>query len=157
MLAAPPPAAPLPLAKPPKPPRTRKPICGIWAWLLPLLAVPVGILLGWLANQGNYEGFQAWAILGWAAAPVMLALGVSPILALASLGRRERFPALPVILLVVYAVPLAFFGLDLAFEEFGGRGIVAILIVGGVIPGAWLISRCWTARAARRGHAGSRF
>lgn len=72
---APHPVPVAPVAMPPKPPRVGRPLCGIWAWGLPLLAVPIGILLAYLANRGgHYEGFQAWAILGWLFLPLVLAL-----------------------------------------------------------------------------------
>jgi len=114
-LAAPPPEPPVPVAKTPKLPRLRKPLCGILAWLLPLLAVPIGFLFGWLANQKSYEGFQAWDIVAWAVLPLLLALCISPILAIMSLLRRERRPGLAVVMLVLYGASLVFYVIVLAF------------------------------------------
>ena len=124
-----------PVAKPPKPPRVRKPVCGIWAWVLPLLAVPIGILLGYLAGRGNYEGFQAWAILGWLFFPLILAVPTSFILAIVSLCRRERYPSLAITMLVLYVIAFA-----LSFP-YGGLTPLLALAVGGLMLARWLFKR----------------
>lgn len=129
--AAPPPAPAIPAATPPTAPRVRWPACGLSAWGLPLLAVPVGILLGHLAGRGNYEGFQAWAILGWLFFPLVLAVPISAILATASLCRRERCPGLAVVLLVLYAITLAFWIFD-------DRAPLVLSVAGAVLLAAWL-------------------
>jgi positive regulator of sigma E activity len=125
----PPPVPVAPVAVPPTPPRVRRPVCGIWAWVLPLLAVPSGILLGYLAGRGNYEGFQGWAILGWLFLPLVVAMPTSFVLAIVSLCRRERYPSLGITLLVSYAIGLAF-----------GAPLV-LLIVGIILSAAWLVRR----------------
>ena len=132
-----------PVAMPPKPPRVRRPLCGIWAWVLPLLAVPIGILLGYLANRGgHYEGFQAWAILGWLFFPLILAVPISFILAIVSLCRRERFPGLAIALLALYVI-----GLALSFP-LGGLTPLLVLAVSGLMLARWLFKRHSRKRAA---------
>lgn len=131
----PPPVPVTPVAIPPTSARVRKPVCGISAWGLPLLAVPIGILLAYLADRGhNYEGFQGWAILGWLFLPLVFAVPTSLILAIVSLCRRERYPGLAVVLLVLYAVTLAFW-------IFEGLAPLVLLIVGVVLSAAWLVRR----------------
>lgn len=171
-LAAPPPEQPVPVAKPPKPPRVRKPLCGILAWLLPVSALLVGYLILRLCDKesgaaiacfvpafwaliplpvalclsptvrksplrilafllppgalfglmimggsggGNGTGFIGWAYLALALLPLMASLCAAPILALASLWRRERYPALAVIPLVLYGIALVLYVMSLAF------------------------------------------
>jgi hypothetical protein len=126
-----PPAPAIPAATPPTAPRVRWPACGISAWGLPLLAVPVGIFLGHLAGRCNYEGFQSWAILGWLFFPLVFAVPISAILATASLCRRERCPGLAVVLLVLYAIALAFW----IFEDWAPLVLSA---AGVVLLAAWL-------------------
>jgi hypothetical protein len=100
---------PAPVAELPQPPRVRRPLCGILAWVLPLLAMPVGVLLAYLADRfGKYEGFQGWAVLGWLFIPLMLAVPASFILAIVSLCRRERCPSVAISVLVLVAIGLLF-------------------------------------------------
>jgi hypothetical protein len=125
-----------PVAKPQKPPRVRKPVYGVLAWVLPLLAMPVGYLLGYLVSRGNhYEGFQAWGVVGLALVPLLIALCVSPILAMISLYRRERFPGLAIALLALYVI-----GLALSFP-LGGLTPLLVLAVSGLILARWLFKR----------------
>ncbi|VGO14697.1 hypothetical protein PDESU_03265 [Pontiella desulfatans] len=99
--------APVP-ALPPKPgrPRNKKPVCGVWAWVLPVASVPVGIGLFFLSTTFDYDGYEAWLIFAWGLAPTFLALCISPILAIVSLCRRERLPELSATMLILYAVGL---------------------------------------------------
>jgi hypothetical protein len=171
-LAATPPEPTVPVAKPPKPPRVRKPLCGILAWLLPLSAPPAGYLILRLCDReggaaiacfvpaawaliplpvalclspavrksplrilafllppttlfglmitvhgggDNGTGFIGWAYLALALLPLLAGLCAAPILALASLWRRERYPALAVVPLVLYGASLVFYVIVLAF------------------------------------------
>ena len=124
---------PAPVAKPPKSPRVRRPVCGIWAWGLPLLAVPAGFLLGFVFDKLTHpDGFDAWGIVAIAVLPLVLAVPISIILAIVSLCRRERYPGLAVALLVLYAVTLAFW-------MFEGLALLVLLIVGVVLSAAWLV------------------
>ena len=70
------------------------------------MAVPVGLLLAWLASHRHYEGFQAWAIVAWAFIPMMIAVPVSLIFAIVSLCRHERFLALTIVELILHALIL---------------------------------------------------
>lgn len=79
-----------------RPPR-RRPVCNLLALLLPVLAVPMGILIGYAFDKfTNPQGFEAWGILGLMVLPLILAVPASLILAIVSLWRRERFPALAI-------------------------------------------------------------
>lgn len=119
----------------PRRPRDKRPVCGIIAWVLPVLAVPIGILFGYLAGRQNYEGFQGWAVLGWMCAPLLIALPVSLVLAIVSLCRRERYPSLTVSLLALYVIALAF------AVPFGGMTPLLALIVEIVLLVRWLSRR----------------
>lgn len=139
------PARAEPVAIPPSPPRVRnrRPVCGILAWVVPLLAVPIGILLGYLAGQGHYEGWDGLAILGWVFIPIAIALGFSLILAIASVLRRERYPWLAVTLLVLQAIALA-------FAVFDDLGLLVLVIAGLVLLATrliWRHGRKWRALA----------
>ena len=117
-------------------------MCGILAWGLPLLAVPIGILLAYLADRGkHYEGFQGWAILGWLFFPLVLAVPTSFILAIVALCRRERYPSLTITLVVFYAVGLAFGTLE-------GLALLVVFIAGLALLATWLIWRHRRKRSA---------
>jgi uncharacterized membrane protein len=118
------------------------------------MAVPIGILLGWLASRENYEGFEAWAILGRAVLPLLLALCIAPILAIASLLRRERHPWLAVVMLVFYGVFSFLYGISLVCETAGEIAAFATFIAGISVPAAWFIWRQKRKDATRGGHVG---
>lgn len=134
-----------PVAIPPMPPRVKKPVCGILAWVLPFPAALVGIILAHLADRaahGTYEGFKAWGLLAWAFAPLFLALCISPVLAIVSLRRRERYPALGRTLLVLYVVGIVF-----AFLE--PAGVAPVVLAGSVLLAGWLVWQYRRKRAAQ--------
>jgi len=133
-LPVPAPELPAPVAKPPKRPRVRRPICGVLAWVFPLLAVPVGVLLAHLADRfGRYEGFQGWAVLGWLFLPLIFAAPASFILAIVSLCRRERCPGVAISVLVLGAIGLLF------------MAPLVVLSAGILLSAAWLVWR-WRKR-----------
>jgi Ca2+/Na+ antiporter len=126
--------------------RDKKPVCGIWAWVLPLLSVPIAFLLVFaLGKLTHPTGFDGWGLLAVAILPMILAVPISFILAIVSLCRRERYPGLAVTLLVLYAVILAF----TVFERVALLVVLMVLlIVGLVLLVAWLIRRRRRKRAA---------
>ncbi|MCL4180091.1 MAG: hypothetical protein KJ072_20380 [Verrucomicrobia bacterium] len=86
-------------------PNVRKSPRRILALLLPSAAI-----LGWmllLGSGASGSAFDGWLLLGLAITPLMIGLGVAPLLAIASLWRRERYPGLAVAILALYIVPLA--------------------------------------------------
>jgi hypothetical protein len=118
--------------------RDNKPVCGIWAWVLPLVSVPLALLLVIALDKLTHPtGFDGWGVLALAILPVVLAVPISIILALVSLCRRERYPGLAVTLLVFYAVILAF----TLFEPVALLVVLMLLFVGLVLWVAWLIRR----------------
>lgn len=120
--------------RPVKPPRirTRKARCGIWAWVLPVLAVPIGLLLGYVAGQKDYQGFDGLEVLAWLFLPLLVALCISPILAIIALCRREKYPWLSILLLVPYCISLAVAGLG------GFWGTLVTLVVTTVLLSTWI-------------------
>ncbi|MBM3858762.1 MAG: hypothetical protein FJ395_03825 [Verrucomicrobia bacterium] len=91
-------AIPVAPASPPVPPPRRRPLLNLLALALPVLAVPVCFLLGFLAEKFmDTSGFNGWAALALAMTPLILAIPVSLVLAIVSLCRRERFLALSII------------------------------------------------------------
>jgi hypothetical protein len=71
-------------------PNVRKSPRRILALLLPSVAI-----FGWmlfLGSGASGSAFDGWLFLGLAITPLMIALGVAPLLAIASLRRRERHP-----------------------------------------------------------------
>jgi hypothetical protein len=118
------------VAKPPKPARIRKPVCGIWAWAVLLLAVPLGLGLPYAAEMLLTDSFQkGYAEMGLVVLPLFITVPLSLILAILSLCRRERYPGFAVALLVLYAIGLMF-GAPLVF-----------LIVGAVLSAIWVVWR----------------
>ena len=99
---APTPVEPIAVEPEPPPVRDKKPVCGILTWALPLVAVPVGILVGHVGDRFmDTEGFKGFGLMGLMFAPLFLALALSPVLATVSLCRRERFPGLGIAALIV--------------------------------------------------------
>jgi len=123
--------------------RDKKPVCGIWAWVLPLLSVPIAFLLGFMFNKlTRPTGFDGWGVLAVAILPVVLAVPISFILAIVSLCRRERFPGLAIALLTLYVI-----GLALSFP-LGGLTPLLVLAVSGLMLARWLFKRHGRKRAA---------
>ena len=105
-----PPTAPAREAGAPVPPRTRRPLFGLLAWALPVLAAILGVIivygLGSIVDTSDFKGMGAgMAILGAGFVPLILALVASPVFAVISLRRRERHPAMAIILLAAYILP----------------------------------------------------
>ena len=78
-----------------------------------------------LGSGASGSAFDGWLFLGLAITPLMIALGVAPLLAIASLRRRERYPGLAVAILALYILLLAGWlalcGVALIHEAFARR------------------------------------
>jgi hypothetical protein len=123
-----PPISVAPVAIPPKPPRVRRPVCGIWAWAVLLLAVPLGLGLPYAAEMLLTDSFQkGYMEMGLIVLPLFITVPLSLILAILSLCRRERYPGFAGALLVLYAIGLMF-----------GAPVV-LLIVGVILSAVWLV------------------
>lgn len=96
-------------------PAVRKSPLRILALLLPPGALFGLILMGSVNGGGNGTGFVGWVYLAWALLPLMAGLCAAPLLALASLWRRERYPALAVVPLVLCGASLVFYVISLVF------------------------------------------
>jgi hypothetical protein len=90
-----------------------------------------------------FSGGDDWGLgsLAWAVIPLMIALGTAPILAIASLWRRERFPGLAAVVLVGYGGWLTVYGLEQVHEAFGGVGLLMVFTAAVGVPAAWLMWR----------------
>lgn len=188
-----------------KSPRTRKPVCGILAWVLPLSAILVGYLFLRLCDRKGGEVFAllippAWGLIPLLVAlcmsptvrksplrilalllpppaifglmmmtggnsnsgsgfggliyvvlmilPLVIGLCASPILAIVSLLRRERYPGLAVAVLILYGIALFWYGLVEAYDKFGEVGALVMIIVPGVLFATGLVWRFGRQRAA---------
>jgi hypothetical protein len=91
--------------------------------ILGLLLPPVASFgFMWLIESQPANGYEGWGYLFWSALPVALGLCAAPLLALQSLRRRERYPALAVTLLALYVLPCV---------------AVFVALCRGAILGAW--------------------
>jgi len=186
-------------------PRTRKPVYGILAWVLPLSAILVGYLFLRLCDRKGGEVFAlflppAWGLLPLLVAlcsspivrksplrilalllpppaifglmmmlggnsnsssgfgglvyvvimflPLVIGLCASPILAIVSLLRRERYPGLAVAVLVLCGIALFWYGLLEAYDRFGEVGALVMIIVPVVLLAIWLVWRFRRKRTA---------
>jgi hypothetical protein len=137
---APIPVEPVAIEPEPSPVRGKKPVCGILTWALPLVAVPLGFLIAHVGDRlMDTEGFKGFGLMGLMFAPLFLALALSPVLAIVSLCRRERFPGLGIAALIVYALALA-----MAFPL---GGLTPLSLVAAVI--LWLARRPFKKRKRR--------
>ena len=109
-------------------PNVRKSPRRILALLLPSLAI-----FGWMLVLGSGSSGSAsdgWLFLGLAITPLMTALCIAPLLAIASLRRRERYPGLAVAILALYILLLtgwlALCGVALIHEAFARLDTVPI-------------------------------
>ncbi len=135
-----------PVVKSPALPRTRKPVCGILAWVLLLLAVPAGLLmihvLGAVVDTSDFKGMGAGlAMVGLGIGTALLFACISAVLALISLRRRERYPALAAILLVLSGLPLCVWGVLLAVDSPGAAVTLLVLLLGGGLTAGWVRQR----------------
>lgn len=142
---------PAPVAKPAKPLRTAKPVCGVWALVLVVLALPLGLLvvhgLAAVTDTSDFKGMGVGlAIMGGGIITVIAILFIAMACAIASLRRRERYPALARTLLALFALPAvavaALYGPFLMVDAVGGTASLAIILTGiGILSGAVLIHR----------------
>lgn len=92
--------------------RGKRPVCGIVAWILPLVAVPLGLLIGHVLahtmDTSDFKGMGAGlAIMAFMLLPAVIAVPASVVLVIVSWCRQERYPVLGVALILVYVFAFA--------------------------------------------------
>jgi len=110
-----------------EPPKLKKTIFGILAWVLPFILTSLGYLFATLATPSDYPGLGIIAVFSM---PFFIGLCLAPILAIIALLRREPWPALSWILLSIisFCLIFSFIGPLTAITTFIIFGVTIIVV-----------------------------